>query len=58
METVAQEIDDALKNCRRRAAESLEAARLENPLIFQLDDESIPGVDTPPSIALGHRPNK
>ncbi len=67
METVAQDIDDALKTRQQRAAENLEAARLENSLIFQLDDEPIPGIDAPPtgtqssrgsSIALGHRPNK
>ena len=58
MGTVAQEIDDALKICQQRAAESLDATRLENSLIFQLDDKPIPGVHTHPSIALGHRPNK
>lgn len=56
--TVAQEIDDALKTRQQRAAENLEVARLENSLIFQLDDKPIPGVDIPQSIALGHRPNK
>ena len=67
METVAQDIHDALKTRQQRAAENLEAARLENTLIFQLSYKPIPDVDTPPtgtqssrelSIALSHRPNK
>lgn len=49
METVVQDIDDALKTRQQQAAENLEAARLRNSLIFQLDDEPISGVDTPPT---------
>lgn len=30
-------------------AEILKAAWIENTLIFQIDDEPIPGVDTPPT---------
>ena len=63
MKNVAQEIEDAVQSRKAKAAESLAAARLEDSLVFQLDDEPIPGVDTPSvsttsSIALGSRPQK
>ncbi len=66
MDTVAREIDDAVKLYQQRAAENLEAARLENSLVFQIDDEPFPGVDTPAnfnysqssSIALALRVSK
>lgn len=67
MQIVAQEIEDSVKSRQQRAAENLEAARLENSLIFEID-EPIPGVDTPVassstqstsrSIALTPRPTK
>lgn len=59
--------DDAVKPRQQCAAENLEAARLENSLVFQFDDEPIPGVDSSacaagtrsgsgtPFIALGSR---
>lgn len=47
IEEVAREIVDAVKSRQQRAAENLEAARLENSLVFQVDDEPIPRVDTP-----------
>lgn len=47
METVAQDIEDSVKTRQQKAAENLETARLENALIFEIDDELIPGVDTP-----------
>lgn len=46
MRNVAQEIEDSVQARKAKAAESLAAARLENSLVFQLDDEPIPGVDT------------
>lgn len=60
---VAQEIEDSVQSRKAKAAESLAAARLENSLVFQLDDEPITGVDTPSgsttsSIALGSRSQK
>ena len=62
-QTVANEIEDMVITRQERAAKNLEAARLENNLIFQVDDEPIPGLDTPtnstrsgtPSIALNGR---
>lgn len=47
MNTVAQEINDAFKYRQLKAAENLAAARLENSLVFQIDDEPIAGVDLP-----------
>ena len=67
MVEVAREIDDAVKSRQQRAAENFEAARLKNSLVFQVDDELIPGVDTPAansnssrssSIALAPRASK
>lgn len=63
MRIVAQEIEDSVQSQKTKAAESLAAACLENSLVFQLDDEPIPGVDTPSgsntsSIALGSRSQK
>lgn len=63
MRTVALEIEDSVWSQKIKAAESLAAARLESSLVFQLDDEPIPGVDTPsgstPSfIALAPQSNK
>ena len=46
-ETVAKEIKDMAKTRKERAIENLKAARLENSLIFQVDDEPIPGIDRP-----------
>lgn len=67
MDTVAQDIEDSVKSRQQKAAENLEAARLENALIFEIDDEPISGVDTPntnrsstpgSSIALNPRQRK
>lgn len=63
MRTVALEIEVSVRSRKIKAAESLAAARLESSLVFQLDDEPIPGVDTPSgstpsSIALAPRSNK
>lgn len=49
MKMVAQEINDSVKSRQQRAAKNLEAARLESSLVFEIDDEPIPGVDTPVS---------
>lgn len=49
MEFVTLEIDNSVKTCQQKVAEILEAAWIENALIFQIDDELIPGVDTPPT---------
>lgn len=71
---VAAELDNADQTRQERAAENLEAAHLEASLVFDLDDEPIPEVDTSattsanpstnntrsgtPSIALGSRTAK
>lgn len=71
---VAAELDNADQIRQERAAENLEAANLEASLVFDLDDEPIPGVDTSattsanlstnntrsgtPSITLGSRTAK
>lgn len=47
MKNVAQEIKDSVQARKAKAAESLAVACLENFLVFQLDDEPIPGVDNP-----------
>lgn len=49
IETVAQDINDALKTCQQQAVENLEATILENSLIFPLDNEPIPDIDTLPT---------
>ena len=46
MEEVARDIDNVVKLHQQWAAENLKAARLENSLVFQVDDKPIPGVDT------------
>lgn len=38
METITQDIDDSVKSCQQKAAENLKAVRLENALIFQIND--------------------
>ena len=58
MKIVIEEIENTVQSRKAKAVESLEVARLENSLVFQLDDEPIPGVDTLSdltisSIALG-----
>lgn len=47
MKIVASDIDDSVKTRQQKIAENLEAARLENSLIFEIDDEPIPGIDAP-----------
>lgn len=47
IEIVSQEIEDSVKSQQQQAAENLEAARLKNSLIFEIDDKPIHGVDIP-----------
>lgn len=44
---MANEIEDMVKTYQERVAKNLKAAQLENSLIFQIDDELIPGIDIP-----------
>ena len=46
VEDVAKDIDNTIKSCQQQAVENLKAARLENFLVFQVDDEPILGIDT------------
>lgn len=47
MKIVALDISNSVKIHQEIIVENLEAARLENSLIFQIDDEPIFGIDTP-----------
>lgn len=66
MEEVTRDINNIVKLRQQQAAENLEVARLENFLVFQVDDELIPRIDTPAanlfsqslSIALARRASK
>lgn len=63
MKIVTQEIEDSVQSQKAKAAKSLAATCLGNSLVFQLDDEPIPGVDTlsgftTSSIALESRSQK
>lgn len=63
MKIVTQEIEDSVQSQKAKAAKSLAATCLGNSLVFQLDDELIPSVDTPfssttSSIALESRSQK
>lgn len=49
METVAQNINDLVKSYHQKVVENLEAARLENMSIFQINDKPISRTDTPNS---------
>ena len=46
MKEVVREIDDVVKLHQQQAAKNLEAAQIENSLVFQIDNEPISGVDT------------
>ena len=49
MKIMAEEIEDAIQSQKSKIVKSRETACLENFLVFQLNDEPIPDVDTPSS---------
>lgn len=53
METVQKDLDEQVKAKRANAAEKFETARLQSDMVFGLDDEPIPGIE---SGALGAAP--
>lgn len=44
---VTSDIDDSVKTRQQKIVENLKAARRKNSLIFDINDEPIPGVDAP-----------
>ncbi len=63
MRIVVLEIKDSVQSQKIKAVESFAVMRLEISLVFQLDDEPIPGIDTllgsiPPFIILVYQSNK
>lgn len=51
MKIVTFDIDDSVKTRQQKIAENLEAAKLKNSLIFDINDKPIFGVDASESIA-------
>lgn len=47
MKIMAKEIENAIQSQKTKVVESFNTTRLENFLVFQLDDKPIPCVDTP-----------
>lgn len=47
MRIIAQEIENFIQSQKAKTAKSLTATRLENSLIFELDNERIISIDTP-----------
>lgn len=47
MRIIAQEIENFIQSQKAKAAKSLTATRLENSLIFELDNKQIISIDTP-----------
>lgn len=53
MKVVKEEVNESVKSARQKSAEIYGAARVESALVFDIDDEPIPGVDTPASPSIG-----
>ena len=53
IEIVKNKLSTAVKDKQAQAAEFFEAARIQRAMVFELDDESIPGVDSGASAPRG-----
>lgn len=53
IKAVKEEVNRSVESARQKAAEIYEATRVESALVFNINDEPIPGVDTPASPAIG-----
>ncbi|MCJ1453593.1 hypothetical protein MMC28_003940 [Mycoblastus sanguinarius] len=47
MDAVAEQVQDAAKTQAQKAQEAFETGRLENSMVFKVDDEAVPGFDAP-----------
>lgn len=46
METVQKDLDEQVKDKRANTVKMFEAARLQNDMVFSLDDKPIPGIES------------